>query len=185
MIEKRDKERAELEQKALQILENPGLLPKDETTGQFIPTLHLWISPSFTPEIHWVFYKPRLNLNPQPKPRIRQLIWKRQDDLRRLFDPLVGLKEGFHTEPTFEIKTVEIAPEKFKEIHDELARIHFPAFVKDEILGLDGVHFGVQTLGFYHSARVSWWSSYPKEWQELVVWYEEMREFLEGNFNDR
>jgi len=184
MIEKRDDEWYELEAKARQMLENSQFFPKDETIKHFIPTLHLWITPSFTPEKHWVFYDPRPQLNPLPKPRVRQFVWKKQEDYKRLNDPLIGLKEGFHSEPTFEIKTIEIERENFKRLHEDLAEIHFPAFIKDDFLGLDGEHFGVETLGAYHKAKVSWWSAFPPEWKNLVDWYKKIREFLEREFNE-
>lgn len=184
MIEKRENEWLELESRAKRIFENPRLLPKDDATKLFTPILHLWISPTFTPEKHWIFYKPQSQLNPLPKPIIRQLIWERQADFERLNNPLVGLKEGFQTAPTFEIKTVEIEQKNFENLHQQLAEIRFPAFVKDEFLGLDGERFGVETLGSYHSAKVFWWSSYPPEWKELVEWYEKIRKFLEEKFDD-
>jgi hypothetical protein len=182
MQENRGKEWQELETKAIQMLENPRFLPKDETSKNFLPTLHLWISPTFTPEKHWVFYKPQRQLNPQPQPFVRQMIWQKQSDFQRLNNPLIGLQEGFHTEPTFETKTVEIEKQMLENLHQQLSEIRFPAFAKDEILGLDGERFGVEILGFYHQARVSWWSVYPKEWQKLVDWFEKNQRFLEEKF---
>lgn len=183
MLEKRENEFQELEQKALRIIENPQLLPIDETTKNFVPTLHLWIAPTFSPDRHWYFYKPQRQLNPQPKPFVRQMIWQKQTDFRRLNDPLIGLKEGFHTEPTFEIKKFEIEKEVLENLHKQLSEISFPAFVEDEILGLDGQQSGVETLGSYHRARVSWWSVYPKEWQNIAEWFEKTRKFLENEFS--
>lgn len=185
MIEDREKEWQELESKARQMIDNPSFFPKDETTKQFLPTLHLWISSSFTPDKHWIFYNPRLQLNPQPKPRVKQLIWQKQEDFNRLNNPLIGLQEGFHTEPAFEIKTIEIDKEIFDKLHTNLAKIKVLPFVKDEILGLDGEHFGVETLGSYHNAKITWWTFYPQEWKELVEWYKKVRQFLEKEFYDR
>lgn len=185
MTEKREKEFQELEQKALRMLENPRFLPEDETTRNFVPTLHLWIAPTFTPDRHWYFYEPQRQLNPQPKPFVRQMIWQRQSDFQRLNNPLTGLQRGFHTEPTFEIKKFEIEKEMFENLHRQLSEISFPAFAKDEILGLDGERFGIETLGFYHQARVSWWSVYPKEWQNIVEWFEKTKGFLENEFSNQ
>lgn len=185
MIENREKEWQELEAKALQMLGNPKLLPKDETIKNFAPTLHLWISPTFTAEKHWVFYKPRSQINPQPKPFVRQMIWQKQSDFQRLNNPLIGLHKGFQAEPTFETKIVEIEKEMLNASHQQLSEINFPAFTKDEILGLDGERFGVEILGFYHQAKVSWWSVYPKEWQKLIDWFEKIQAFLEEIFSDR
>ncbi len=184
MTENREKGWQELEAKVRHILNNPRLLPKDLRIKQFTQTLHLWISPTFTPEIHWTFYKPNLQINPQPNPIIQQMIWRKDADYQRLNNPLIGLQEGFHTEPTFEIKTIEIEKELFDKIHKNLAKIQIPPFMKDEILGLDGEHFGVETLGSYHSAKISWWSSYPKEWQSLIDWFEKTIAFVEKKFDE-
>jgi hypothetical protein len=185
MIENREKEWQELHTKATQMLENPRLLPKDETNKLFIPILHLWISPTFTNEKHWVFYKPQTQINPPPKPFVQQLIWRKDADFQRLNNPLIGLQEGFHIEPTFEIKTVEIENEIYQKFYESLAKIELPAFIKEEVFGLDGENFGIETLGFYHNAKITWWSAFPKEWQNLVEWFEKIRKFLEENFNDR
>lgn len=184
MTENREKEWLNLLSKATQMLENPRLLPTDRKNKQFNPTLHLWISPSFTPAKHWIFYKPQLQINPQPKPVVREIVWERIKDYERLHNPLVGLKEGFHTEPTFNIKTIEVEKEFFDKLHNDLAKIQITPFIKNEILGLDGEHFGVETLGSYHSAKITWWSSFPEEWRELVDWYEKVRKFLEENFSE-
>src|ERR1043165_6290740 len=111
MIEDREKEWQKLSEKAVQMLENPRSLPKDEVNKNFLPTLHLWLSPTFAPEKHWIFYQPRWQLNPQPKPFVRQMIWQQQSDFQRLNNPLIGLQEGFHADPTFETKTVEVEKE--------------------------------------------------------------------------
>jgi hypothetical protein len=184
MTENREKEWQNLLTKATQMLENPHLLPTDRKNKQFNPILHLWVSPTFTPDKHWVFYTPQHQLNPQPKPIVRQIIWRKEMDYQRLNNPLIGLEEGFHTEPTFETKTVEIEKEIFDKLHNDLAKIQLPPFIKDEILGLDGEHFGVETLGFYHNAKITWWSTFPEEWKELVDWYKGVKGFLDKHFSD-
>jgi hypothetical protein len=181
MTENREKEWKNLQATAQQMLDNPKYLPKDLQLRQFNQTLHLWISPTFTPEKHWVFNYPQPQLNPQPKPIVQQIIWQRENDFQRL----KNWQEDFQIEPTFEIKTIEIEKELFEKLHSDLAKIKFPPFIKDEILGLDGEQFGVETLGSYHSAKIFWWNSYPEEWEELVGWYNKIKKFLEAKFNDR
>ena len=181
MTENREKEWQNLLTKATQMLENPRLLPKDETTKHFNPTLHLWISPTFTPDKHWIFYTPQHQLNPQPKPIVRQIIWRKEKDFQRLN----SLQEGFHLEPTFEIKSVEIDRDFYQKLRSELSRIQIPPFIQEEMDGRDGEVFGVETLDLFYSGRITWWNSYPTEWKELVVWYEKVRKFLEEKFNER
>lgn len=184
MSESRQEEWVELEAKALRMLENPRLLSDDAATKHFLPVLHLWVAPGFTPSIHWVIYNPRLQIDPQPKPLIKQIIWDRQADFKRLYDPMTGLKEGFHTEPTFVTQIAEIEKDQLNDISAELANISITPFVRDETLGLDGEHFGVETLGSYHATKIFWWSSYPEDWKELVDWFEKTRHFLQKKFNE-
>jgi hypothetical protein len=164
------------------MLDNPRFLPKDFATKHFNPILHLWISPTFAPDKHWVFYKPIQHLNPLPKPIIRQIIWQKQNDYERLHKPLTGLKEGFHIEPSLQINSIEIEQKMLQTWLENLSKINFPAFSIDEHLGLDGERFGIETFGFFNSAKITWWSSYPEEWQEIVTWYEKVRKFLEEKF---
>lgn len=182
MIEDREKEWQNLQAKALQMLENPRLLPKDLQIKNFNQTLHLWISPTFTPEKHWIFYTPQPQINPQPKPIVQQIIWQRETDFRRLNDPLIGLQEGFYTEPTFEIKTIEIELEFYRKIRSKLSEIKLLPFIEVESDGRDGEIFGVETLDLFYNGRITWWSSPPIEWNELTDWYEKVGKFLEGEF---
>lgn len=182
-MENRQKERQELERKALQMLENPELLPSDEVTRRFKPVLHLWIEPTFTPQKHWIFYEPHVRINPPPKPLVREIFWDRQNDLRRLSDPLIGLKEGFDDEPRLQIRTIEIEKTRLEDFLETLSQITFPAFIRDDNLGLDGSRFGIETLGFYCKTKISWWSVYPKEWQAVVDWFEKTMKFLEVEFS--
>lgn len=162
------------------MLDNPRLMLKDLQIRQFNQTLHLWISPVFTPEKHWVFNEPQRQINPQPKPIVQQIVWQREADFRRL----KNLPEGFQLEPTFEIKTIEIEWEFYWRIRVELAKIQLPPFLEVEMDGRDGEIFGVETLDLFYSGRITWWSSYPQEWKELVDWYERIRKFLQEKFSN-
>jgi len=180
MIEKLEKEWKELERKALQMLENPRLLHKDSQVENFSQTLHLWISPTFTPEKHWVFYQPQAQINPPPKPSVQQIIWQRNADFQRVKNS----PEAFHDEPTFEIKTIEIEKENYSKIRSELSKIKLSPFIEVEMNGRDGEICGVETLDSFYSGRIVWWSEYPEEWKELADWYEKVKKFLEEKFNE-
>jgi len=180
MIEDRENEWQNLQAKALQMLENPRLLPKDLQIKNYNQTLHLWISPTFTPEKHWIFYTPQPQLNPQPKPIVQQIIWQKGADFQRLNN----LQEDFQFEPTFEIKTVEIEKENYSKIRLELSKIKLSPFIEVESDGRDGEIFGVETLDLFYSGRITWWSSSAVEWHELIDWYEKVGKFLEKNFGE-
>lgn len=184
MHEDREKEWQHLLAKATQMLENPRLLPKDLQVKNFNQVFHLWISPTFTPEKHWVFYEPQPQINPQPKPVVRQMIWQRNTDFQRVMNAETNLSEDFQFEPTFEIKTIEIEKENYSKIRSELSKIKLSPFIEVEMNGRDGEICGVETLDSFYSGRIVWWSSYPEEWKELADWYEKVKKFLEEKFNE-
>ncbi|HMS40056.1 MAG TPA: hypothetical protein PKE69_07525 [Pyrinomonadaceae bacterium] len=182
MIENRETEWQNLQAKATQMLENPRILPNDLQIKQFNQTLHLWISPTFTPEKHWIFYTPQPQINPQPNPMVQQIIWHREKDFQRLMNSEIYWQDEFQTRPTFEIKTIEIESEFYQKICSELSKIKLSPFIEVESDGRDGEIFGVETLDLFYSGRIIWWSSSAVEWQELIDWYEEVRKFLEEKF---
>lgn len=181
MIENREKEWQNLQAKALQMLENPRFLPKELQVKNFNQTLHLWISPTFTPDKHWIFYTPQPQINPQPKPIVQQIIWQKDADFQRL----QSLQEDFPFEPTFDIKTLEIEGEFYRKIRAELSKIKILPFLEVEMNGRDGDIFGVETLDLFYSGKITWWSECPNEWKELSDWYDKVRKFVEKEFNDR
>lgn len=181
MTENYEKEWQNFQSTAQQMLDNPRLLPKDLQIRQFNQTLHLWISPTFTPEKHWVFNIPQHQLNPQPKPIVQQIIWQRDVDFQRLRN----LSDDFQIEPTFEIKTVEIEWEFYRKIRSGLSKIQLPPFLEVEISGRDGEICGVETLDLFYNGRIIWWSDCPKEWKDLVDWFERIRKFLEEKFSNQ
>lgn len=172
----RDDEWQELSKRALEILEKPALLLNAVDLRHFRPVLRLAHHPTFGDEKIWVFYRPRPQIDPQPKPRINSITWNKRADRERLFQPLAGLREGFHLSPTFEVSSAEIEKRDFEELLNGLSKIEMPPFLPDEMLGLDGEHFEAETLGNYHSAKVKWWSVYSEEWRELADWFDKATE---------
>jgi hypothetical protein len=57
--------------------------------------------------------------------------------------------------------------------------MHIPLIGVSFDSGLDGTSYTLEfsTDGF-GSTNLTWWSSYPKEWQPLFAWWEEFIEFL-------
>ncbi|MCD9185604.1 MAG: hypothetical protein LUM44_04170 [Pyrinomonadaceae bacterium] len=180
MRENQDREWENLLTKVTQMLENPRLLPKDLQVKQFSQTLHLWISPTFTPEKHWVFYAPQPQIEPPPKPVVQQIIWQRETDFQLVMNSVTD----FQTEPSFEIKTIEIDREFYRKIRTELSKIKLSPFVEVEMNGRDGEIFGIETLDLFYNGRIVCWSECPNEWQELLDWYEKVRKFLEEKFSE-
>ena len=128
MIENRKNEWSELEAKAMEILENPRLLPKDAILKFYQPVLRVWIYPSFSPYKVWVFSNPDFKTIRPKNLKVIEVTWDKNEDYRRLNNPLEGLKKGFGTRPKLEIKSIEIESEVFESIYTELKQVQFSAF---------------------------------------------------------
>lgn len=174
-----------LEEEAMRMLENPSLLPKEDAILKFYePILRLWTYPSFSPYKVWVFCEPNFRtINPSDL-IIRKVIWDRHTDLDRLANPLEGLKKGFDTEPRLVIRSTKVEREIYENLYSKLNEIKFSAFASEGTFGVDGESYGIESFCFSNSTRVSWWSVYSDEWQNLVEWFRKTTEFLENKFSD-
>lgn len=183
MFEKRENEWNLLEDKALKMLANIHLLPKDAILRFYRPVLRLWIYPSFEPHQVWFFSEPDFKtINPKTF-RIIKAVWDRNEDYKRLSNPFKGLREGFGSEPKIEVSSIEIEREFFENLFNDLQTIPFPAFANyRKSIGIDGVRSGIETFDFTHRTTISWWSIYPTEWQKIVDWFEKTVDSIEKKF---
>ena len=184
-MENRRDEFDELRSRAIQRLENPSLLPNSDNLKHFRPVLRLWNYPAFGNDTAWVFYKPLPQVNSQAPALIKKAVWNKKADQERFLQPMTGLKEGFHLTPTFDTASAEIDRPILSGLCESLSKIVIPPFVEDERIGVDGEHFGIETLGAFHSAKISWWSTFPEEWKEINQWFEITVKFAEEQFRSR
>lgn len=178
MTSDRDNEWIAFAGKARRMIDDPAQMPVDEATKHFSPVLHLWISPTFTPERHYVFYEPRPNLNPLPKPFVRKIAWIEPADLARFRNDEVL------DSPTFSFESAAIEWSELRVIFDALSKLTFPPFAEFGIDVRDGEMFGVQTFGLLQNARLTWWSEVHESWTALVKWHEETVDFVEAKFSE-
>ena len=178
--EKRDKEIAELESRAILSLERGQQLEPTETTSKLRVGYRLWNYPSFGEYKSWLLFLP--SAHDWEFTFAREITWKRQDDIERLTNPMVGLQKGFHTSPSIEVVDAVVDIKRLNEHLRNLRKIRVPAGDFQEPFGLDGEGNGFQTFTFGGRFRMEWWCNGPEEWQEFINWFAGMREFLESHF---
>src|SRR5215212_5891152 len=93
MVERREREYAELSARAEELLERP-----DVRLPHHMPLMRLWRYPSFSRFASWHIYLPHTGRAEAPV--VVESAWDRQFDGARLLEPMQGLKHGFSTEPT-------------------------------------------------------------------------------------
>jgi hypothetical protein len=173
--EQRQAEFHTLENSAMSYLSEPHILPKAESLNRWRYVLRLWHYPSFTAHHSWAIYQRRELGNRLVRTLVRQVTWDRASDCQRLSEPLLGLENDFHSQPTIEVRDRPIATASFEDRLKALATISFPAFATSGI-GIDGETFGVSSSE--HGANVEWWCDGPESWREITAWAAQTRKWL-------
>jgi hypothetical protein len=173
--EERPDEFREIEISALRYLMQPHSLPKAQSLDKWSPQLYLWHFPSFTAHRSWAIYQHRDRGARIPRTLLRQSTWDYAADSKRLFEPLTGLGQGFHVQPTMEVRDRPLDGTSFEKRLALLRLISFPAFCARG-LGIDGETFGIAFP--QPGARIEWWCDGPESWRELTRWAAEARAWL-------
>jgi hypothetical protein len=172
--ESRHEELRQLRATAREYLEAPLSIPSAADLQPCSTLLRLWVYPSFGDEVAWhVIKRGRV----KPHLSVRRVCWRQQADAERLLDPLRGLREGFHVAPTVEVRDRFLDVRAFKRCADRLKEINIPLAVAREGISLDGTTFGVELPEA--RALFEWRDVYAREWEPLVEWAAEVRDWLE------
>ncbi|HEX2906091.1 MAG TPA: hypothetical protein VHO69_04480 [Phototrophicaceae bacterium] len=113
------------------------------------------------------------------RPLLRHTHWKRVYDRQRFLDPMMGLREGWHTEPTLAVSEVALAEPSFAALMQKRQQIQIPSNdIETYGITIDGWRFSLQMSNFKAGFRLNWWGDGPPEWQELTGWARELEVFL-------
>ena len=165
----------ELYSTAERYLTQPHTIPKAQSLDSWHLELRLWHFPSFTEHRSWGIYQHRERGVRRARTLVRQVTWDYAADSKRLLDPLTGLEQGFHTNPTIEVRDRSLDTASFESRFTVLTTIAFPAFAARGI-GIDGETFGIAYPR--PGASVEWWCDGPESWQPLTRWAAEVISWL-------
>ncbi|WP_397385634.1 hypothetical protein [Prosthecobacter sp.] len=167
----------ELERTARHYLMHPDLIPKASSLDGWFLQLQLWHFPSFAMNRSWFIYQKRERGARGFQTLLRQTTWDYAADSQRFFEPLTGLAQGFHTQPTIEVRDRPLETAVFAARLSTLEQISFPAFCGCPG-GIDGEFYG---LAFPPpAASVWWWCDGPESWRSLTQWSADTRDWLVG-----
>src|SRR5262245_5164078 len=100
-MENRQSEFNELSRRAIILLEGADRIEPQDPIRNLPPQIRLWHYPAFSAHKSWTIFKSR-SQNSQSV--VREVTWDFLADNARLADPLVGLKQGFHTNPSISVR---------------------------------------------------------------------------------
>ena len=175
--ENRQIELTQVRELAQNYLENARSIPSAPNLETYLLVLRLWVYPSFDDQLAWhVFRRVRPGGD---SPVVRRVKWDQKADWHRLAgDPLLGLRAGFHATPTIEVRDRPLDEAVLHGYLERLKAISIPVGSGKGTIGIDGTTSGVEVLP--GRVLVEWWSAYAPEWEGLVSWAAEVREWLNG-----
>ena len=156
-------------------LTEPHTIPKVQSLAGWHLELRLWHTPSFSAPRSWGIYQRNEQGARRVKTLVRQVTWDCVSDWNRLSEPITGLEQGFHSNPTIEVRDRPLETADFEKRLAALVTISFPAFSARGI-GIDGEQFGIAYPA--PGASVEWWCDGPESWRPLTHWAAEVRSWL-------
>jgi hypothetical protein len=177
-VEKRSEERAEVQKRALWALGHAQELEPVGPVRRLQPELRVWHYPAFHPWVSWTVLREGRSSGGVARLWVREVSWDMPADMRRLSDPMEGLRCGFHTRPTLGVRDAELPAEQYQSLASAGSEVRIPIVTPDHAFGLDGETFGIETGDHFARFRCEWWGDGPQEWTDWVRWVAILRAFL-------
>ena len=175
-LEQRLPEMQETEKQAHHYLRDATSVPSAPPLINHSLRFRLWHYPAFDAYRSWSIFELRRSNEPASL-LVRQVTWDRPHDCQRLrVDPLLGLQEGFHTDPKIEIRDRPLNASDLAERLAAAQSVSVPIVGRDSGICLDGARFGYEERD--GSPRLQWCCDGPPEWREFTTWAREMMKWL-------
>lgn len=124
----------------------------------------LSVQPSFGNHISWSVSQDDV---------IHEVIWDKSFDSNRFFNPLAGLKHGWHTEPTIITRTIPIDLQ-FNLLMEKGRKLKLP----HEDINIRGIVLdGISWILKFSGVGVTW-NVHVEAWLPLINWAESVYSFL-------
>ena len=169
---------AELEARALRLLEHAKEVEPRAPVRRYGSVLRLWHYPAHGSQTAWTILRPGRKAPAGGGPRVREVIWDRTPDQQRLFGPDVLRSRGLESTPTLRLREADVPEAELQALLATGADIAVPLVLFSHKVGLDGEYFGLETYEGSPSVRVQWWGAGPIEWRHFTNWCGQVRCFL-------
>jgi len=154
----------EQEAKGYELLKNAFSYPGFSSRSGEHEGIRIWVYPSFQPFVSFSISKFRDGYF------LRRVIWD------------YGTKT-LTQEPQTYCAEIEVDKSVFTELVESLAVIKLAPYKPAEMLGIDGIRYGVTKLKFMSETTLDWWGCFPEDWHELREWHYKYLNKLAGLFD--
>lgn len=165
------------EDRALAALKEPGQVEPRLRRAEAL--LRTWHYPSFDAYRAWMLWRERGATDSVL--HVRRVTWDRPGEVLRFVHPDGREEIRFGTEPRLLVADAVVDAARWRALEEAAGKLLLPplAFPKRQMAGLDGETFGVEQDFFHRRMRFEWWSRAPEDWEPLVAWVAQVRDFFE------
>jgi hypothetical protein len=154
----------EQEKRGYELVENAFSYPGFKERNGERESIRVWVYPSFQPFVSFTVSKFK------DGDYVRRVIWDYAT--KTLTD-----------EPQTYCSELEVNESVFEELKSTLADVVVAPFKPAEMLGIDGIRFGVMRKQFMAETTLHWWGCFPEEWHALRNWHDIYIRKLGGLFD--
>jgi hypothetical protein len=107
--------------------------------------------------------------------------WDSTTDYQRIYstqEEKMKMKFGKQV-PTIETVKGDMGIDSYKGTNDIIESLKLKSFVKYDRFGLDGTSYSIAIGDFMRETKYSWWEELPKEWADLDVIFQELKNNLD------
>jgi hypothetical protein len=176
---------AELEARALRLLEHAKEVEPRAEIRRYGSLLRFWHYPAHGPQTTWTILRPGRKAPTAAGPRVREVTWDRVPDQKRLFDPDQVRTRQLDSTPTLRLREVELPDTHLQALLAAAADLAVPVVLFSQTVGLDGEYFGLETYEVSPSVRLQWWGEGPIEWRHFTDWFGQVRSFLTERLSEK
>ena len=135
-----------------------------------------------------------LSINPSFENKERLFVSKIKDGLRwtyKTWDSTTDYQRIYSTQeekmklkfgkqmPTIDMITGNIGVDSYKRTKDIIENLKLKSLVKCDRFGLDGTSYSIAIGDYMRESKYSWWEDLPKEWADLDVIFQELKDNLD------
>ena len=172
-----------MEQGALWALEHSRELSPNSAVEGMGPVLRLWTYSLEGKYSSWTILVP-MGSEEQSRPFVREVVWKRRQDERRLASVNQKHKLRTRLQSTIQVRDAEVSSEDLDPFLKAVARLFVPAISLGEpppegdVSGFEGY----RSLAYL---RMQWQGPGPVEWAATVAWVASLRGLLVASLRER
>lgn len=165
-----------MEQQALGALSEPELVAPALKAAR--PLVRVWHHDARGDYRSWLLWTGRRPAEPAFK--VRRVVWARNPSKD------LGGGDPAASGPRLVVADGDVSAGKWLQLRSEAEKLVLPPLVfTDDLVGTDGVVFGIEQKSFRRTLRFEWWWKPPAGWEGLSAWVERTIDFFEASLNER